>query len=96
MKFYYPKFLKKGPNFVGLSILDLMILIVALLVSVFMNLTSLQSLGAVLLAIAISKIVALKFPRFLRQEQIKLNAYILLKSIFYQYVFLYFIHLVSI
>lgn len=63
MKFYYPKFLKKGPNFVGLSILDLMILIVALLVSVVMNLTSLQSLGAVLLAIAISKIVALKFPR---------------------------------
>ena len=63
MKFYYPKFLKKGPNFVGLSILDLMILIAALLVSVFMNLTSLQSLGAVLLAIAISKIVALKFPR---------------------------------
>jgi hypothetical protein len=62
MKFYYPKFLKKGPNFVGLSILDLMILIVALLVSVFMNLSSLQSLGAVL-AIAISKIVALKFPR---------------------------------
>lgn len=63
MKFYYPKFLKKGPNFVGLSILDLVILIIALLVSVFINLTSLQSLMSVLLAITVSKLVALKFPR---------------------------------
>lgn len=45
MKFYYPKFLKTGPNFVGLSIIDLVILVVTLMVALVMNLTSLQSLG---------------------------------------------------
>lgn len=63
MKFYYPKFLKAGPNFVGLSIIDLVILVVSLFVALILNLNSLQSLGLIFVAIGISKLVTLKYPR---------------------------------
>lgn len=63
MKFYYPKFLKTGPNFVGLSIIDLVVLVVTLMVALVMNLTSLQSLGLVAIVIGICKLISLKYPR---------------------------------
>ncbi len=63
MKFYYPKFLKAGPNFVGLSIIDLISLVLSLIVALILNLTSFQSLGLVGLVIGFGKIVALKYPR---------------------------------
>ncbi|QDK42389.1 hypothetical protein DOM21_13230 [Bacteriovorax stolpii] len=63
MKFYYPKFLKTGPNFVGLSIIDLVILVVSLVVALVFNLTSMESLGLVFAVIGVCKLVALKFPR---------------------------------
>jgi hypothetical protein len=63
MKFYYPKFLKVGPKFVGLSIFDLFVLVFALFISLFFNLGSFQSLGLISLLIGMSKVVALRFPR---------------------------------
>lgn len=63
MKFYYPKFLKVGPKFVGLSIFDLFVLVFALLISLVFNLGSFQSLALVGLLIGISKVISLRFPR---------------------------------
>ena len=63
MKFYYPKFLKVGPKFVGLSIFDLFVLVLALFLSLLFNLGSFQSLGLISLLIGMSKVVALRFPR---------------------------------
>jgi len=63
MKFYYPKFLKSGPSFIGLSIVDLILLVASLFVSLILNLSSLQSLGVIFLAISVSKLVTLKYPR---------------------------------
>ncbi len=63
MKFYYPKFLKVGPKFVGLSIFDLFVLVFALLMSLIFNLGSFQSLALVGALIGMSKIISLRFPR---------------------------------
>lgn len=63
MKFYYPKFLKTGPIFVGLSIIDLGLMAVSLLLSTMFNLTSGQSLFLILGSIILSKIVSLRYPR---------------------------------
>lgn len=63
MKFYYPKFLKAGPKFIGLTILDLFFLIFALLISLILNLSSLQSLSLITLLIGTSKFISLRFPR---------------------------------
>lgn len=62
MKFYYPRFLKTNPSFVGLSIFDLFVLVGALIFSVIFNFGSLGSLILILVSIGIFKIVALKFP----------------------------------
>lgn len=63
MKFYYPKFLKIGPKFVGLSILDLFVLVFSLLLSLIFNLGSFQCLGLVGVLIGISKVISNRFPR---------------------------------
>jgi hypothetical protein len=63
MKFYYPKFLKVGPKFVGLTIFDLFVLVFALFISLICNLGSFQSLGLISLLIGMSKVVVLRFPR---------------------------------
>lgn len=63
MKFYYPKFLKTGPVFVGLSIFDLGLMAISLLLSTIFDLTSGQSLILILGSIFLSKIVSLKYPR---------------------------------
>ena len=63
MKFYYPKFLKTGPVFVGLSIFDLSLMAGSLLLSTIFDLTSGQSLILILGSIVLSKIVSLKYPR---------------------------------
>jgi len=63
MKFHYPKFLKKGPSFAGLSIIDLFILVAMLVIALFLNLSSMQTLGLVALVIGMTKLVALNYPR---------------------------------
>ncbi len=63
MKFFYPKFLKVGPKFIGLTLLDLFFLVCALLLSLILNLSSFQSLAIISLLIGVSKVVTLKFPR---------------------------------
>lgn len=62
MKFYYPRFLKTNPSFIGLSIFDLFILVGALIVSVVFNFGSLGSLLMILVSIGCFKVVTLKFP----------------------------------
>jgi hypothetical protein len=62
MKFYYPRFLKTNPSFIGLSIIDLFILVGALAVAVLFNLGSLGSLLLIVISIGIFKVVVLKFP----------------------------------
>ena len=63
MNFHYPKFLRLGPSFIGLSIIDLFLLVIALLVSLVLNFSSLMALGLIVLAIGVSKLVSLKYPR---------------------------------
>jgi hypothetical protein len=63
MRFFYPKFLKIGPKFVGLSIFDLFILVFVLLIALLFNLSSFECLGLMGILIGISKIIALRFPR---------------------------------
>lgn len=63
MRFYYPKFLKSNPNFIGLSIIDLSLVIIGLIASLFFNLSSFVALGIIVLSIGISKIIGLKYPR---------------------------------
>jgi hypothetical protein len=62
IKFYYPRFLKTNPSFIGLSIIDLFILVGALVVSVLFNFGSLGSLFTIVLSIGTFKLVTLKFP----------------------------------
>jgi hypothetical protein len=62
MKFYYPRFLKTNPSFIGLSIIDLFILVGARVVSVLFNLGSLGSLILIVCSIGCFKFVTLKFP----------------------------------
>jgi hypothetical protein len=62
MKFYYPRFLKTNPSFIGLSIIDLFILVGALAVAVLFNLGSFGSLLLIVISIGAFKVVALKFP----------------------------------
>jgi hypothetical protein len=62
MKFFYPRFLKTNPSFIGLSIIDLFILVGALAVAVLFNLGSFGSLLLIVISIGIFKVVALKFP----------------------------------
>ena len=64
MKFYYPRFLKTNPSFIGLSIIDLFILVGALIVAVLLNLGSLGSLVMIAVSIGIFKFVTLKFPPY--------------------------------
>ena len=63
MKFYYPKFLKVGPTFVGLSIADLFVLVFALLMSLIFSLSSFESLALIAVLIGASKFISLRFPR---------------------------------
>lgn len=63
MKFYYPKFLKVGPKFVGLSIFDLFVLVFALLMSLIFNLSSFESLALIACLLGFSKVISLRFPR---------------------------------
>jgi hypothetical protein len=63
MKFVYPRFLKSNPSFIGLSIIDLFVLVGALILSVLFNLGSLGSLLMIVAAISIFKVVTLKFPQ---------------------------------
>jgi hypothetical protein len=63
MKFHYPRFLKSNPNFVGLSILDLSLVMIGLITSLIFNLGSLFALGIIFLSISISKIIHFKYPR---------------------------------
>ena len=62
MKFYYPRFLKTNPTFIGLSIFDLFILVGALILSVLFNFGSIGSLVIIILSIGTFKVVTLKFP----------------------------------
>ncbi|MDO9182122.1 MAG: hypothetical protein Q7U04_06925 [Bacteriovorax sp.] len=62
MKFYYPRFLKTNPSFIGLSIFDLFIMVGALIVSVIFNFGSVGSLVMIAVSIGCFKIVTLKFP----------------------------------
>lgn len=62
MKFYYPRFLKTNPSFIGLSIFDLFILVGALVVSVLFRFGSLGSLLMIIVSIGCFKVVSLKFP----------------------------------
>ncbi len=62
MKFYYPRFLKTNPSFIGLSIIDLFVLVGALILSVLFNLGSVGSLLMIVGAIGVFKFVILKFP----------------------------------
>lgn len=63
MNFYYPKFLKVGPRFVGLSIVDLFVLVFALLMSLLFGLSSFESLALIAVLIGASKFISLRFPR---------------------------------
>lgn len=62
MKFYYPRFLKTNPSFIGLSIIDLFIMVGALVLSVIFNFGSLGSLLMIIISIGCFKVVTLKFP----------------------------------
>ncbi|MFA6236077.1 MAG: hypothetical protein WC635_02015 [Bacteriovorax sp.] len=62
MKFYYPRFLKTNPSFIGLSIIDLFIMVGALIIAVILNFGSLGSLIMVVMSIGCFKVVNLKFP----------------------------------
>lgn len=62
MKFYYPRFLKTNPSFIGLSIFDLFVMVGALVMSVIFNFGSLGSLLMIVGAIGCFKFVTLKFP----------------------------------
>jgi hypothetical protein len=62
MKFYYPRFLKTNPSFIGLSLLDLFIMVGALILSVLLKLGSLGSLVMIAIAVGCFKVVTLKFP----------------------------------
>lgn len=65
MKFYYPRFLKTNPSFVGLSIFDLFIMVGALILSVVLNFGSIGSLVMIAVSIGIFKLVTLKYsPHF--------------------------------
>jgi hypothetical protein len=63
MKFHYPKFLKSNPNFVGLSIIDLSLVMLGLIASLVFNLGSLLALGIIFASIGISKLISFKYPR---------------------------------
>jgi hypothetical protein len=63
MKFYYPKFLKVGPKFVGLSIFDLFVLVFGLMISLILNLAPFECLGLIAVFIGVSKIISMRFPR---------------------------------
>lgn len=62
MKFYYPRFLKTNPSFVGLTIFDLFVLVGALILSVIFNFGSLGSLIMIVVSIGCFKVVSLKYP----------------------------------
>jgi hypothetical protein len=63
VKFHYPKHLKTSPHFVGLSLVDLVILVVGLLISLLLNLKTLTTLALLIVLIGGLKIISLKFPR---------------------------------
>ena len=63
MKFYYPKYLKSSPQFIGLSIIDLFILVGGLLISLIFNFGTLTTLGLIIALVGGFKLVSLKFPR---------------------------------
>lgn len=63
MKFHYPRFLKSNPNFVGLSVIDLSLIMIGLVVSLIFNLGSLVAMGIILLSIGIGKLINFKYPR---------------------------------
>ncbi len=80
MKFYYPRFLKTNPSFIGLSILDLFIMVGALIMSVIFSFGSVGSLAMIVLSIGSFKFVTLKFPQhyfslfFTKTETLKWKA----------------------
>ena len=63
MIFKYPKYLKTSPHFVGLSVIDLFILVGGLTLSLLTNLNSLKTLLLLILLIGGFKLISLKFPR---------------------------------
>lgn len=63
MKFYYPKFLRINPKFIGLSLFDLSLLLSTLFVASVLRFNAFTTLALIVVAIGISKIVSLKYPR---------------------------------
>ncbi len=63
MKFYYPKFLKSNPNFMGLSFIDLALIMSSLTLSLILNLGSIVALVMIAISIGISKWIGFKYPR---------------------------------
>ncbi len=63
MKFHYPKFLKANPKFIGLSFFDLVLMLLALMISSFFHWGSMSALGLILVLVGMSKLATLKYPR---------------------------------
>ncbi len=63
MIFKYPKHLKNLPHFIGLSIIDLFILVGGLALALIINLDSLKTLLLLFFLIGGFKLISLKFPR---------------------------------
>lgn len=63
MRFHYPKFLKSNPNFIGLSIIDLTLVMLSLTISLIFNLGSIVGLVLILISVGISKWFSYKYPR---------------------------------
>jgi hypothetical protein len=63
MKFYYPKYLKSSPQFIGLSIIDLFILVGGLLISLIFSFGTLATLSLIVTIVGGFKVLSLKFPR---------------------------------
>lgn len=63
MIFKYPKHLKNSPHFIGLSIVDLFILVGGLVLSLLIHLDSLKTLLLLFVLIGGFKLVSLKFTR---------------------------------
>lgn len=86
MNFYYPKYLKSSPQFVGLTLIDLLILVGGLLISLILNFEALTTLTLLVILIGGFKLLSLKFPKgyfslyflkkrtlFWREDYLKLN-----------------------
>jgi len=61
--FKYPKHLKNSPHFIGLSIIDLFILVSGLVLALIVNLDSIKTLFLLFVLIGGFKLISLKFSR---------------------------------